>query len=152
MAKDDKVLFVIAGGGEQNEELIRLAAKYRISNNVIHMGWINGKPWRDTFRIADVFIMPSVSEPFGLTALEAVGFGAPVIVSYQSGVAEVLKNCYKADFWDTDLMADQILALTSSESLNRTMWQNAYQEYNTLSWEDSARAITQHYHEAKELA
>jgi glycogen synthase len=75
IAIDPKVLFLVAGGGEQQEELINLAAHYRISSNVIFESWVSGKKWRDTYRIGDMFIMPSVSEPFGLTALEAVGFG-----------------------------------------------------------------------------
>ena len=148
VAKDPKVLFLIAGGGEQKEELIRLAAHYKISNNVIFEGWVSGKEWRDSFRIGDLFIMPSVSEPFGLTALEAIGFGIPVIVSKQSGVGEVLQNCFKVDFWDTDKMADMILAITTHESLARTMWQSSYNEYKNQSWAKSTRKMTERYNHA----
>jgi glycosyltransferase involved in cell wall biosynthesis len=149
--KDSKVIFLIAGNGEQLEELIRLAAHYRISSNVIFESWVSGKNWRDTYRIGDMFIMPSVSEPFGLTALEAVGFGTPVIVSKQSGVAEVLQNCFKVDFWDTDQMADMILAIAENDSLAHTMWQNSYEEYKSQSWAKSARKMTERYHYAKGL-
>jgi glycosyltransferase involved in cell wall biosynthesis len=144
--KDPKVLFLIAGGGEQQEELINLAAHYRISSNVIFESWVSGKKWRDSYRIGDVFIMPSVSEPFGLTALEAVGFGTPVIVSKQSGVGEVLRNCFKVDFWDTDQMADMILTLAQHDSLARTMWMNSYQEYKSQTWAKSANKMHDHYH------
>lgn len=142
---DPKVLFLIAGGGEQQEELIRMAAHYKISSNVIFESWVSGKQWRDTFRIGDVFVMPSVSEPFGLTALEAIGFGTPVIVSKQSGVGEILQNCFKVDFWDTDQMADMILAITRNEPLAHTMWLNSYHEYRNQSWAKSARKMTHQY-------
>ena len=145
VAKDPKVLFLLAGGGEQQEELIRLAAKYKISKNVIFESWVSGKKWRDSYRIGNVFIMPSVSEPFGLTALEAIGFGVPVIISKQSGVGEVLQNCFRTDFWDTDEMADMILSLTQNESLARTMWLHSYDEYQSQSWAKSARHMTQQY-------
>jgi glycogen synthase len=146
--KDPKVLFLIAGGGEQQEELIRLAAHYKISRNVVFESWVSGKKLRDSYRIADMFIMPSVSEPFGLTALEAIGFGTPVIVSKQSGVGEVLQNCFKVDFWDTDQMADMILALAENDSLAHTMWLNSYHEYKAQSWAKSARKMTDRYQHA----
>ncbi len=152
VAKNPKVLFLMVGGGEQENELTELASKYGISKNVLFEGWLNGtgKPWRDTFRIADVFILPSVSEPFGITALEAVGYGSPVIVSKQSGVAEVLKNCYKVDFWDIDMMADMILSLCEHESLASTMWQLSYEEYRNQSWEKSVNKMRHHYQHALE--
>jgi glycogen(starch) synthase len=148
--KDPKVLFLLAGGGEQEEELMMLAAQYGISKNVIFEGWMNGtgKPWRDTFRIADVFVMPSVSEPFGLVALEAIGYGSPVIVSKQSGVGEVLRNAYKVDFWDTEKMADMILALCQNQSLARTMWQESFKEYEQQSWNKSVEVMQHRYHHA----
>jgi glycosyltransferase involved in cell wall biosynthesis len=148
VALDPKVLFLIAGGGEQHDELLRLAAQYKISRNVIFESWVSGKKWRDTYRISDIFIMPSVSEPFGLTALEAIGYGTPVIVSKQSGVSEVLQNCFKVDFWDTDQMADMILALAENNSLSRTMWINSYHEFRSQSWAKSARKMTERYHHA----
>lgn len=147
VSKNPKLLFVLAGGGEQDDELVALAAAYGISKNVISIGWISGKQWRDTFKIADVFVMPSVSEPFGLVALEAIGFGAPVIISKQSGVAEVLQNCFKVDFWDTDQMADMILALCEHPGLAQTMWRNSYEEYINQSWQKSVDKMHQHYHE-----
>jgi len=145
VAVNPKVLFLIAGGGEQKEELMQLVAEKRLSKNVIIEGWVSGERQLDSFRVADVFIMPSVSEPFGLTALEAVGLGTPVIISKQSGVAEVLKNCFKADFWDTDMMADMILSITGNDSLAKTMWENSYAEYTSQSWSGSADKMKQHY-------
>lgn len=152
--KNPKVLFLLAGGGEQENELQELAAEYRLSKNVIFEGWMNGtgKPWRDTFKIADVFVMPSVSEPFGLVALEAVVYGAPVIVSKQSGVAEVLENCFKVDFWDTDQMADMILNLCENDSLAHEMWRNSYKEYMSQSWSKSAAVMHDSYKKHAQIA
>lgn len=145
--KQPKTLFLLVGGGEQEEELIEYAAQKGISNNVLFVGWLNGtgKAWRDAFKIADLFVMPSVSEPFGLAALEAVGYGAPVIVTYQSGVAEVLTNSYKVDFWDKDKMADQILSVVEYDSLRDEMWQNAFEEYKNISWHKSATVMHEGY-------
>lgn len=148
VAKNPKVLFVLAGGGEQDLELVELAAKCGISRNFISIGWINGKELRDTFKIANVFVMPSVSEPFGLVALEAIGYGSPVIVSKQSGVAEVLNNCFKVDFWDTDEMSDMILSIVENDSLAQTMWRNSYEEYKSQSWAKSADIMKLRYHHA----
>lgn len=148
--RNSKVLFLIAGGGEQEEELLRMAADLGISQNVIFEGWISGKQLRDSFRIGDVFLMPSVSEPFGLVALEAIGYGTPVIISKQSGVAEVLQNCLKADFWDTDRMADLILNVVKSDSLRNELWRNSFEEYRNQSWKRSAEQMHNHYHELRE--
>lgn len=145
---DPKVLFLIAGGGEQREELMMLAASYGISSHVMFEGWVSGDRWRDSYRIADVFVMPSVSEPFGLTALEAIGFGTPVIVSKQSGVGEVLRNCFKVDFWDTDKMADMMLSMCQNESLARTMWEESYKEYASQSWDKSCGIMHEKYSHA----
>lgn len=142
-----RVLFVLAGGGEQDEELVSLAAAYGISANVVSIGWVNGKKLRDTFKIADIFIMPSVSEPFGLVALEAIGYGAPVIISKQSGVSEVLKNCFKVDFWDVNHMSDMILSLAEHGSLAQTMWRNSYDEYHSQSWQRSVYKMHSNYHD-----
>jgi len=145
--KNPKVLFLIVGGGEQLEELVELAAQYRVSRNVILVGWLNGtgKQWRDSIRIGDVFVMPSVSEPFGVAALEAIGYGSPVIVSKQSGVSEVIKNCYKVDFWDTDKMANMMLQLVEHDSLRKTMWHESYNEYKALSWDASVDKMHSQY-------
>lgn len=97
--KEPKTIFLIVGSGDQERELIRLSADLGIAQNVIFTGFQRGKRWRDSFALADLFVMPSVSEPFGLTPLEAIFYGTPSLISYQSGVAEVFKNCLKVDFW-----------------------------------------------------
>ncbi|HVA11217.1 MAG TPA: glycosyltransferase family 4 protein, partial [Candidatus Dormibacteraeota bacterium] len=104
--KSPQTLFLFVGGGEQYQELVELAAELGIGPNVIFADFQRGKRWRDAFGIADLFVMPSVSEPFGLTPLEAIGYGTPSLVSKQSGVSEVLKNCLKVDHWDVHEMAN----------------------------------------------
>lgn len=145
VAKNPKVLFLLAGGGDQRIELIELAAHYGISRNVIIEDWVSGKKLRDTYRVGDVFVMPSISEPFGLVALEAIGFGTPAIISRQSGVAEVLRNSLKVDFWDTDKLADEILQIAEHDSLRDELWRNAFVEYSGMSWQRPAEIMCSQY-------
>lgn len=143
--REPKTILLIVGSGEQYAELIELAAELGIGQNVIFADFQRGKRWRDAFGVADLFVMPSVSEPFGLTPLEAIGYGAPVLVSKQSGVSEVLTNCLKVDYWDIDEMANKILAVIQNDSLRDVLWQNAYQEYQTLSWNDASKKVKKVY-------
>jgi len=145
IAREPKTLFLIVGSGEQYRELVELAAELGIGANVLFAGFQRGKNWRDAFAIGDLFVLPSVSEPFGLTPLEAVGYGTPALISKQSGVSEVLKNCLKVDFWDIDEMANLIASVVANEPLRRELWQNAYQEYTKLSWDEAGSKVTQLY-------
>jgi len=95
--------------------------------------------------------MPSVSEPFGLTPLEAIGYGTPSLVSKQSGVSEILRNCLKVDFWDIDEMANQIAAVVQNDDLRNELHKNALLEYERMSWDDASQKIEklyQEYHQA----
>jgi len=145
IARAPKTIFLIVGSGEQYHELITLAADLGIGRNVIFTGFLRGKQWRDAFSIADLFVMPSVSEPFGLTPLEATAYGTPSLVSKQSGVSEVLKNCLKVDYWDVNEMANQIVAVVQSDSLRRELTANAYRELQHLSWEEPANKVMSIY-------
>jgi len=136
-----KTLFLIVGSGEQYYELIELAAKLGIGPNVLFTDFQRGKQWRDAFAIGDLFVMPSVSEPFGLTPLEAIGYGTPVLVSKQSGVSEVLRNCLKVDCWDVNEMANLMTAVMQNDALRDELWQNAFQEYQQMSWQDAGHKI-----------
>ena len=140
-----KTIFLIVGSGEQEYELLGLAAELGISQNVIFTGFQRGKNWRDAYAIGDLFVMPSISEPFGLTPLEAVGYGTPVLVSKQSGVSEVLKNCLKVDFWDIDEMANQITAVVQNDALRDELLTNSYREYEKLSWTGAADKLMNLY-------
>lgn len=140
-----KTLFLIVGDGEQKEELIRLAADNGVARNVIFTGFQRGKKLRDAFSVADLFVMPSISEPFGLTPFEAAGYGTPSLISYQSGASEVLKNCLKVDFWDIDLMAGKIIGALRSPALLDELSSNAHREFEQLSWGQTAAKIHRRY-------
>ena len=143
----DKVIFLFAGDGEQRNELIDLAARLGISDKVVFTGFVRGKKWRDAYSVADVFVMSSVSEPFGLTALEAAHHGNALVISRQSGVGEVLHSIFRFDFWDANLLADQIIGLATSPALLSEMKRNIQYEYSSLSWGDIAlQCINQYKH------
>ncbi len=140
-----KTIFLIVGSGELEHELISRSAELGIGRNVLFIGFQRGKQWRDAFAIADLFVMPSVSEPFGLTPLEAIGYGTPVLISKQSGVSEVLMNCLKTDYWDTDKMANDITAVLRYHTLQQTLAANAVQELASLSWHNTADKLMNIY-------
>ena len=143
--REPKTLFLIVGSGEQYFELIELAAKLGIARNVIFTGFQRGKTWRDSYAIADLLVMPSVSESFGITTLEAIGFGAPTLISKQSGVSEVLTNSLKVDFWDTAEMANQITAIIQNDTLRDNLHANAYNELSRMSWDIAADKLVNVY-------
>jgi len=152
--KAPKTLFLIVGSGEQYYELVTQAADLGIGDKVLFTDFQRGKKWRDAYSIGDLFVMPSVSEPFGLTPLEAIGYGTPALVSRQSGVSEVLRNCLKVDFWDIDEMANQIASVVQSDVLRDELWRHAYREYVQLTWDRAGEKIQKMYehHLSKEDA
>lgn len=135
LEQDDKVLFLVVGDGEMRDQLVETAAAYGVSQNVIFTGFLRGKQWRDSYAIGDIFVMPSVSEPFGLSALEAAGYHNAVLLSRQCGVAEVLRNTMQFDIWDTDKLANAILAVTQHSSLQNELADNAQSEAAQLTWD-----------------
>lgn len=139
--RNPKTMFLIVGSGEQYFDLIEQAAELGIGSHVLFTDFQRGKTWRDAFAIGDLFVMPSVSEPFGLTPLEAIGYGTPAMVSKQSGVSEVLNNCLKVDFWDIKEMANQISAVMRNDALRDELWINAYREYEKMSWSEASDKI-----------
>jgi glycosyltransferase involved in cell wall biosynthesis len=145
VANNPKTIFLLVGSGEQEHELIELSADLGISKNVIFVPFSHGKKWRDSYRIADLFVMPSTSEPFGITPLEAIGFGAPVLVSKQSGVSEIVQNMLKVDFWDVNEMANQITAVVQNDSLRDELHQNSHREWQKLGWGEAAKAMRDIY-------
>ncbi len=136
--KNPKTVLLVVGSGEQYYELINLAAELGISRNVVFTDFQRGKTYRDAYSIADLFVMPSVSEPFGLTPLEAIGYGTPVLMSKQAGVAEVITNSLKVDYWDIDEMANQITAVVQNDALRDELHANSLKEYQRLSWTTAA--------------
>jgi glycosyltransferase involved in cell wall biosynthesis len=140
-----KTMFVIVGNGEQYIELIQMAAELGIAKHVIFTDFQRGKPWRDALAIADLFVMPSVSEPFGLAPLEAIGYGTPALISRQSGVSEVLYSALKVDFWDVNEMASQIITVVQNDPLRDELLQNATHELSRFSWGEAANKICNVY-------
>lgn len=145
LSKNPKLIFVFAGDGEQKSELLELSAKYRISANVVFTGFVRGKQLRDIYQISDIFVMSSISEPFGLTALEAAHHGDVLILTKQSGVAEVVKSAMRYDFWDTEKLADEIIAISKSQALKKTLKEGIEKEYCKISWNDIAKKIERVY-------
>ncbi len=135
---DQNVLFVMAGSGDMEYKMIDLAASLGISDKVLFTGFLRGEELRSIFKLADVFVMPSVSEPFGIAALESIIHGTPVIISKQSGVSEIVQNALKVDFWDTDEMANKILSVISYQSLKSVLRENGRDEVGTFSWDTAA--------------
>lgn len=150
--RNPKTILLIVGSGEQYYELLELAAELGLSRQVVFTEFQRGKRYRDAYAVADLFVMPSVSEPFGLTPLEAIGYGTATLVSKQAGVTEVLTNCLKVDYWDVDEMANQICAVVQNDVLRDELHQNAYKEYLRLSWDTSADKLFGVYHAAREVA
>jgi len=136
--KHPKLLFLLAGDGEQRDELIALSAELGISDKVFFTGFVRGKQWRDAYNVADIFVMSSISEPFGLTALEAAHHNAALIVTKQSGVGEVLDSIFRYDFWDEIALADQIVGIATSPALSAELRENVKREYNRITWHDVA--------------
>lgn len=147
--KYDKLAFLLAGDGEQRDELIRMASDYGIADKIFFTGFIRGKQWRDAYSVGDIFVMSSVSEPFGLTALEAAHHGNALIISRQSGVGEVLKSIFRFDFWDTDLLADQIVGIATSPALRDSLKDDVKREYAKISWHDAAKTCLRIYETLK---
>ncbi len=136
--KHSKLVFLLAGDGEQRNELLQLSADLGIADKVFFTGFVRGRQWRDAYTVADIFVMSSVSEPFGLTALEAAHHDNALIISKQSGVGEVLHSIFRFDFWDTEKLADQIVGIADSKALSLELKNNVKQEYNHISWHDVA--------------
>ena len=128
------VRFVMAGSGDMMNRCIRHVAKLGISDRFHFTGFLRGAEVQKMFAMSDVYIMPSVSEPFGISPLEAMRSNVPAIISNQSGAAEVLKYAFKVDFWDVDAMADDIYALLKYPALADFAAREGYDEVNRLKW------------------
>ena len=127
--------FVVAGIGDMLPRLITQALDMGISNKVIFTGRLTEDEVKHIYGISSVYVMPSVSEPFGITALEAISAGTPTIASKTAGFSEAFKNCLKVDFWDTDEMANKIIALLRYDPLHRTLAKEGKQEIELFTWD-----------------
>lgn len=141
----DNVRFVMAGSGDMMNRSIRQVARLGISDRFHFTGFLRGKEVQEMFALSDVYVMPSVSEPFGISPLEAMRTGVPSVISKQSGAAEVLKYAFKVDFWDVDAMADEIYALLKYPALANFASKYGFDEVNTLKWNNAAVKIKSVY-------
>jgi glycogen synthase len=142
-----RVKFVVAGTGDQFGHMLETAAYKKLGRKFIFTGFLSKTKVNDLLSMADVYFMPSVSEPFGLTALEAAQSRVPGVISSQSGVAEVMKASLQADFWDTDKYANYIYALLKYDALHQEISENARQDLTSLTWREAAGKILDIYTE-----
>jgi glycosyltransferase involved in cell wall biosynthesis len=145
----DNVKFVMAGSGDMIRRTIEMAAGMGIGQKVLFTGFLRGNDVERVFKMADLYVMPSVSEPFGIAPLEAMSHDVPVIISKQSGVSEVLTHALKVDFWDINEMANKIIAVLRHPPLATTLREHGSFEVRRLSWSDAARSCIGVYEEAR---
>lgn len=132
------VIFVVAGQGEKLSELIKQSIELNIADSVLFTGYLSEEEISYAYATSDVYVMPSVAEPYGITALEAIASGTPIIISKNAGVAEEINHCFKVDFWDTHEMANKILGILNYPVLGECMRKNSYKEIKNFGWERTA--------------
>jgi len=142
---NNDVKFVIAGSGDMESYIIEKAAELGIADSVLFSGFLKEEEINRIYQLADVYVLPSVSEPFGITVLEAMKNGVPTIVSKNSGVTEVIRHCLKVDFWDTHEMSNKILALLKYDVLHNSIKQNGLDEVSKMSWHKPAERCIEIY-------
>ncbi len=144
---DPDVKFIIAGKGDMEHFIIEKAAELGIAKNVLFAGFLKKEEVERAYRTAALYVMPSVSEPFGITALEAIQSGTPILISKQSGVSEVISHALKADFWDVNDLANKILAALKYQSLTDELREHSSEEIKKFSWDIPAQKCLDIYHE-----
>ena len=145
LQRTDKIRFCFAGSGDMMNAMIELAAAYGIADKCHFPGFQRGKQVYECYKNSDVFVMPSVSEPFGIAPLEAMQCGCPSIISKQSGCGEILTNVIKVDYWDIHAMADAIYSLCMNESLHDYIAEEGIKEVAGITWEKVGLRIRQCY-------
>ncbi len=145
LEKIDNVKFVVAGSGDMALRMVELAANMDIGHKVLFTGFLRGRDVDRVYQMADCYVMPSVSEPFGIAALEAINHNIPTIISKTSGAAEVLTHVLKVDFWDVDEMANKILAVLRHPPLSQTLKQHGSFELHRLTWDGAAERCVESY-------
>ncbi len=148
LEKMDNVRFVMAGSGDMMHRSVEMAAGLGIGSKVLFTGFLRGDDVQKIFKMADLYVMPSVSEPFGIAPLEALDNDVPIIISKQSGVSEVIQHALKVDFWDVDEIANKIVAVLRYPPLGITLRSHGNYEVRKLRWSDSAARCAKIYDEA----
>jgi glycosyltransferase involved in cell wall biosynthesis len=143
--KISNVKFIMAGDGDMTHRMIEYASYLGIGHKVFFTRFLRGSDVDKAYQMADLYVMPSVSEPFGIAPLEALRHDVPVLISRQSGVAEILNHALKVDFWDINQMVNKIAAVLKYPSLGKTLRENGRTEAENIRWEDSANRINNIY-------
>ena len=146
LEKEPDSLFIVAGTGEMKYRLVELVAELGIADRVLFAGFVRGDLLAQLYSFSSVYVMPSVSEPFGIAALEAMHYGTPVIVTKQSGIAEATRHVLKVDFWDTHELASKILAAFRYAPLHETLAANGFKEAQQFTWDQAATQVAALYH------
>ena len=136
---------VMAGSGDLMEPMIRLVAQKGLADRFHFTGFLRGNQVYEMFKASDVYVMPSVSEPFGISPLEAMECGCPAIISKQSGCGEILSNCIKCDFWDIDAMSDAMYSLITYPVLHRYLQEEGRKEVAEITWEKVGQRVVDAY-------
>ena len=147
LQKCHNVRFVMAGSGDMMDKMIALAAKRGIADRFHFTGFLRGRQVYEMLKASDVYIMPSVSEPFGISPLEAMQMGVPSIISKQSGCAEILNNVIKTDYWDIDAMADAIHSIISYPAMYKSLKNEGLEEMKGITWEKAGQKVIDIYNQ-----
>ncbi len=146
----DDVEFIVAGDGDMKSKLIKKSAELKISKKIIFTGFLRGEQIDKIYKAADVYVMPSVCEPFGLAPLEAMKNGTPVVLSKDAGVCEIIKNCLKVDFWNTGQIKNKVIQLLDSPQLYKKLVEQGKKEVHNFSWNTAAQKCVKIYMEMKQ--
>lgn len=149
LKKDQSFRFLMVGNGDMYYRVVEQAASLGIADKVFFSDFLRGSDVDRAYQLADLYVMPSVSEPFGITPLESIKNGTPVLISKQSGVSEVLKNALVCDFWDTGKMADQIISTLNDKQRLSELKAKSIQELQSISWDNSALQLISIYDSLK---
>ena len=147
LKKDPNVRFVMAGSGDMLNKMIKRVAELRIANKFHFTGFLKGAEVDKMFALSDVYVMPSVSEPFGISPLEAISSNVPVVISKQSGVSEILNYALKVDFWDVDALADSIYGLLHYKGLSKMFVHLGKEEVDNMKWDHVAGRVLEQYNQ-----
>ncbi len=143
----DDVIFVVSGSGDMENQVVEQAADLGIADRVLFTGFLRNKELKKIYKMATLYVMPSVSEPFGITPLESLACKTPVLVSNQSGISEILRHCLKVDFWDIDEMANKIISVLDNKELEECLADNGFLEIDRFRWDNAAEKILAIYNE-----
>lgn len=143
--RNNNIRFIMAGNGDMFRNIVEESVNLGIADKIFFTDFLRGIDVDRAYELADVYVMPSVSEPFGITALEALNRKKPIVISKQSGVAEIINNCYKVDFWDSWKIADSIIEILNNEHIKQNFGTDGYEELKNITWDNSASSCISIY-------